>query len=173
MTSCNFRFCTGTLLPSHAPRTLQDFEINAGGKHATNPAQPSTNEKTEPNTAPKPHTAPKRSPKPKRSLKSLNANHLGKCSPNLNIFISMFRCLCNNHTNTLSNQSKPRNAWGTYAPKRAPIHITKSLKLHSKHLLNPTPLVYQLLNPLTNLKQKPQAYIIIAHSTYFCWHLRS
>lgn len=98
-------------------------------------------------------------------------NQLGKYPSNPSFFKQITHYTWHNTPKTLSNQSNPCNAWGTYASRRAPAFISKGLVLHAKHLLKPTLRGYQLLKPIDRSSKKSQLHYIFVHSIYLYFQL--
>ena len=89
---------------------------------------------------------------------------------NTSIFKSIFLSAQHKNLNILSNKSNPSHAWGTYAPMRASVFISKTLASHTNYILIITRLL-RFTNLHIILYKKPLSYYMFVYSKSVCLQL--
>lgn len=102
-----------------------------------------------------------------------DTNHLSKYPPNLSFLKQALPYTWHNNFNTLSYTSNPKNAWETYASRRALACISKAFVPHAKYLCKTKPHGCQPLDSSYTLNKNSQPYHILEYSIHLCLQIPS
>jgi hypothetical protein len=97
-------------------------------------------------------------------------NYSGMYLKNTSPFKSIFLSTKHKNLNILSNKSNPSHAWGTYAPRRAPVFISKTLASHTNYILI-IACALRFTNLHIILHKKPLSYYMFVYSKSVCLQL--